>query len=126
MVTNKKTYGKAKSIPVGLAWGAVVAVCITMCFAVAITQLVMEERISENAIGYGTMITLPLASVSSSLVSIGLIKRRRMQVCMMSGGIYIGVLLLVNLLLFGGQFGGLGVSVLLILFGVRNLFLLGN
>lgn len=118
MLTGKKTYGKAKSMPVGIIWGTVVALAITIVYAVIISQLVLGEKIDASAIGIGSMIVLPLASAVSAITSSGMIKRRRMQVCLLSGVSYLLSLLLINLLFFGGQFGGFAATILLVAIGV--------
>lgn len=117
MLTSKKTFGKARSMPIGLAWGTAAALLITIAFAALITQLVLGEKLDETAIGTGSMIVLPVASAVSAITASGMIKRRRMQVCMLSGVIYLLCLVLINLLLFGGQFSSLGVTILLVAAG---------
>lgn len=125
MVTNKKVMGKAGSVPKGLAIGTVAALLITILFAVGMTQLILAEKISEMAMGYGAMIVMPLASAVSALIATGVIKRRRMQICLLAGLAYFIVLGIINVVFFGGQFSGVAVSVLLILLGAFAVGLLG-
>lgn len=125
MVTNKKVRGKAWPIPKGLAMGTAVAVLLTILFAVGMTQLILTETISEAALGYGAMILLPMASAISALIAVGIIKRRRMQICLLAGLAYFIALGLINVVFFGGQFEGVGVSLLLILLGVLCVGVLG-
>ena len=117
MVTGKKTYGKAKPMAVGLAFGVGAALLLTVVFSVAVTQLVLGERIEENAIGYWTGGMLPICTALGSWIAVGLVKRRKMQTCLITGGIYFVCLLGVNVLFFGGQFHGVFVTFLMVLLG---------
>lgn len=125
MITNKKVFGKAKSMPAGLAVGTAMGLLITIAFAVVMTQLVLGGKLEETAMGYGAMITIPVAAAMSALVAFTMIKRRRIQVCMMAGGLYLLCLIGINVLFFGGQFQGIGVTVLLILLGASAVGVLG-
>lgn len=125
MVTNRKVTGKAGSIPKGVAIGTAVALLLTLLVAFGMTQLVLTEKMSENGIGYGAMITLPFVSGISSWIAVGIIRRRRMQVCLLSAASYFIVLCAINILFFGGQFGGLWLSMLLIFAGAFGVGVLG-
>jgi len=117
MVTDKKNYGKAKPMAVGLAFGVGTALLLTVILSVAVTQLVLGERIEENAIGYCTGGMLPVCTAVGAWVAITLVKSRKMQTCLITGGVYYLCLLAVNVLFFGGQFDGVFVSLLMVLLG---------
>lgn len=125
MVTNKMTFGKAGSYLKGISIGTVVALALTMCYAILMSQLVLTDKIDVSALGYGSMILLPLASAVSAWIAVGIIKRKRMQVCIISGGTYFAMLGLINIFFFGGQFNGGLITAVLILVGVLCVGLLG-
>ncbi len=125
MVTKRKATGKAGTIPKGIVIGTAVALLLTLLATVGMTQLILTEKISETSIGYGSMIALPLASGMSAWIAVGIIRRRRMQVCLLSAVSYFIVLSAINILFFGGQFGGVWVSLLLIFVGAFGVGVLG-
>lgn len=125
MVTNKKVFGKAMSLPAGIAIGGGAALVVTLFLAAGLTQLVLSERIDEGSIGYWASGALPACSALGALIAVGVIKRKRMQVCLLTGALYFITLLAINVLFFGGQFSGVGVTVLLILLGTGAVGLLG-
>ena len=125
MVINKKVRGKAGSIAKGLTLGTLAALCITVLFAIAMTQMVLAEKLSAEAVGYGVLIVLPIATAISALIAVGIIKRRRMQICLMAGLAYFVVLGVVNVVFFGGQFGGAGVALLMIALGALGVGAMG-
>jgi putative membrane protein (TIGR04086 family) len=125
MTTNKKVFGKAGSMPLGLAAGTAVGLLVTIAFAVVMAQLVLGGKLKEGAMGYGAMIAIPVSAAIGALVSVAIIKRRRMQVCLITGAAYLLSLIGINILFFGGQFQGLVVTVLLILLGTGGIGALG-
>lgn len=125
MVTNKKVFGKAGSVPKGIGLGLTTAMVLTVIFAIVMTQLILTEKAGEASLGYAAIFVLPCISAVSALVAVAIIKRRRMQVCLLSGVAYFLALGLVNVLAFGGQFEGVGVTLLLILAGVLFVGVLG-
>lgn len=117
MVTNRKVYGKAMSMPAGIGIGVAVNVLITVIGCALIAKLIDASVLEIEAIGYGTMIILLMSSFLGALAAAGLVKRRRLLVCMTVGGLYLGLLLLINGFLFGGAVSGVGVTALLLLSG---------
>lgn len=125
MVTNKKVFGRAGSMPKGLALGTTAALVLTVGYAILMTQLILTETVDMTALGYGSMILLPVVSAVSAWIAVSIIKRKRMQVCLLSGGVYFTVLALINIFFFGGQFQGVLVTVALILAGVLVVGVMG-
>lgn len=125
MVVNKKVSGKAMNIPVGLAIGLAVSVVMTIIGAVIVANLLITEKIGENAIGYGAIIILLLSSAVGSWLAALLIKHRWMIVCLGAGGCYFLTLLAITALFFGGQYQGMGVTALAVLGGSGAVGLLG-
>ena len=117
MAINQKVTGRTSSMPVGLAIGGGVSLIITLLTAALLAELINREAISEESVGYGVMILLLLSSAIGSLTAVGKIKRQRMAVCLLSGGIYFCILLSITALFFGGQYDAVGVTAVLVLGG---------
>ena len=117
MVMNRKVTGTAASLPVGLAVGAVVSSAVTAAGSALAAKLVLGGSIPEGAIGYCAMVILLLASALGAWTAAGRIRHRRLYVCMLSGAVYYGCLLMLTALFFGGQYQGMGVTALVVLAG---------
>jgi len=117
MRTKMKQTGTASSIPAGLACGALTATGITLVSAVAAANLVNREILGWENIGYAVLVILMLSSWLGAVVSAEKIKRQRLAMCITSGLIYFGILLIVTGLFFGGQYSGVGETALLIFCG---------
>ena len=117
MVINRKVTGKASSIPAGLALGGFVSLLITLILAGIIAKLVSTEKLAEENIGYGVMVLLFTASAAGAITANTRIKRQRLAVSCLSGLVYMGILLSITALFFGGQYEAVGVTALLVLGG---------
>ncbi len=117
MQIAKKVTGRASGIPVGLSIGAVISLLITVAGAATTAQLVATEKIGEDGIGYAAMLIAAVAAAMGAWGAYSAVKRRRLQICMLSGGVYFGILLAMTALFFGGRYRGMGVTALAILFG---------
>lgn len=125
MVVDRKVTGTASSTPGGLALGWGVGMGITVLGAAVCAHLISKETIAGEGIGYCAMVIVLLSTVLGALVSAGKIKRRRLQVCLMSGAVYYATLLAGTALFFGGQYQGMGVTGLLVLAGCGVVILMG-
>lgn len=112
-----KVSGKAMGIPAGIAIGDLVSLAITVAGAAFSAWLVSTQKIGEGGIGYAAMIVVTLAAAVGAWISTMMIKRLRLQMCMLSGVCYFLTLLAMTALLFGGQYQGIGVEAVLILAG---------
>lgn len=117
MIANHKVTGKAMSVPGGIGLAAVVSIATTLLMSGLLAWLVLTERVGEIAVGYGTMVILLVSSFLGAMIAAGVIKHRKMMVCLLSGAAYLLCLLACTALFLGGQYQGVGVSVLLILAG---------
>ena len=117
MHTKKKVTGTAMAIPAGLGIGIAASLAVTLLGAAFIAWLIAGERIGEASTGYGAMAILVLASAVGAFVSSSLIKRLRLQICLLSGVGYFLMLLGMTALFFGGQYQGMGVSGITVLIG---------
>lgn len=125
MVVNKKVTGKAMSMPLGLVVGLAVSVVITLLAVGTIAHLVLGGKMSAETIGYGSVVTLLLSSAAGAWVAARSVKHRWMVVCLGTGGIYFLMLLSCTALFFGGQYEGVGVTLLMVLAGSGAVGLFG-
>ena len=125
MVANRKVTGTASSMPMGLALAAFISLTVTLAGAAVFASLISKEALGEESIGYCAMVLILAASLLGAAVAVGKIKRRRVYVCLLSGGIYYGILLAMTALFFGGQYQGMGVTAPLVLAGSGLVALLG-
>ena len=117
MVTQHKATGRASSLPGGLAWGALVSMGLTLVGSALVALLVYRGSMPVDGIGYGAMVILMVSALSGAWTAWKKVKRLRLQVCLISGGIYYLMLLGVTMLFFGGQFRGMGVTALVVACG---------
>ncbi len=117
MYARKKVTGTTMGIPGGLGLGIFVSLLITLAGAALTAWLIASEKIGEGSIGYAVIVILIVASAMGALVAVSLVKRMRLQVCMLTGVFYYLTLLAMTALMFGGQYQGMGVSALVILAG---------
>lgn len=125
MTVNRKPNGRAMTLPAGSALGAAFALLWTLISSGFLAWLIHNERLPEEAIGYGSMVILLSASILGALVAYGKVKKQRMLTSACSGGIYLLMLLAITALFFGGKYSGMGVTALLILGGSGTAALLG-
>ena len=115
---------RAGSIPASLASAAVVGVAATAAGAGLMSWLIIREVLSELSIGYSAMGILLIASFLSAWVALSRAQKKAMVVSALSGLIYYGILLLVNMLCYKGGMEGTLVTGLLVLGGTGAALLL--
>lgn len=125
MFANRKVTGTASSMAGGLAWGGAVSMALTVILAVVTAKMVDMGTLAEGNVGYAALGILLISTVSGARLAAGRIKRRRLLVCLASGAIYYGLLLLVTALFFGGKYTGMGVTALAVLGGSGASCLMG-
>ncbi len=116
-VYKSKSKGTAKAIPIGLAIGGLVSIIVTLAGSALLSYLVLSEMIGEQGIGYGSMIILLLSTILGSLIAVRTIQKQRLQVSLMSAGLYYLMLIGITALFFGGEYAGMGVTGLVVLIG---------
>lgn len=124
-MTKGKATGRALSMPAGLAVGGLTSLGITLAGSGVLAWLIHRERMEMENVGYGILGMLLLASFLGAMTAWRKIRRRRMLVCAASGAVYLGLLLAIPALFFGGQYGGVWVTALLVLGGSLAAGLLG-
>lgn len=120
-----KATGRALSMPAGLAVGGATSLGITLAGSGVLAWLIHREMMEMENVGYGILGMLLLASFLGAMTAWRKIRRRRMLVCAASGAVYLGILLVIPALFFGGQYSGVWVTALLVLAGSLSAGLLG-
>lgn len=117
MTVNRKATGTASSIPAGMASGALASIGITLAGALLTAKLLDNQILKWENCGYGVLIILLVSSWAGAVVTASKVKRKRFVMCLASGGIYFILLMICTALFFGGQYSGVGETVLLIFCG---------
>lgn len=117
MVTNRKPTGRAATIPIGLLTGGIAALVSTFVLTAVLAKLMEGEILPEENIGYGVMIMLLVSAFLGSATACKRVKRQFLMTAALSGLCYTALLLSITALFFGGQYSGLGVTVLLVCCG---------
>ena len=114
------------TMPMGLGLGAAASMLITVLIAFVGAAMIFRQVIPEESVGYCSLAALLCGTVTGAMVSAGAIKRRRLVVSLMSGGIYLCILLSCTALFFGGQYEGFGVTFLTVALGSAVAALIQN
>lgn len=114
---NIKNTGRAMTVPSGLAVGATVSMTTTIVIAFLGAQMVMNGILSQEQIGYCSLAALLASTILGAITACNRIKTRKLFVCILSGCIYLSVLLATTALFFGGQYQGFGVTAATVLIG---------
>lgn len=117
MITERRSTGRASSIPGGLAVGAVISILATVFVSAIGAHLVSSEMLPQEQIGYCSIAALMTATILGAVAASGKVKRRKPVVCMLSGLTYYGILLAITALFFGGQYEGMGVTLIIVFLG---------
>lgn len=102
--------------------GSIVATLILSALATGLANRGMVGEASIDAVSVGILV---LSSVVGSLLGCAVTGHRRVQVCLISGGVYYLALLACNVMLFDGIFRTVGVTGLVVLGGCGAVILLG-
>ena len=116
-MTKSKREGRAVSIPSGLAAGAAVSIAATVVISFVGAQLILNEVMTQDRIGYCSMTALLSGTILGAVTASGKIRHRKLLICMLSGGVYFCLLLAATALFFGGQYEGFLITFLTVLMG---------
>lgn len=119
----KQKAGQALSVPAGIGAGVATAIAITLILAAIISWLISVEKLGEQFIGYGSLITLLVSSSAGSAVAIHAVKQKLAITSVLTGLIYYIILLSVTALFFEGQYQAMGVTLLVIAAGSIGVYL---
>ena len=117
MLLKKKVAGKTIGVPGGLAIGIMVSLLITVLSAALVAWLLSAQTIGEGTVNSLKMLTHGISAIVGSVTAYNLVKRMRLQVCLLCGACYYIILIGMTALLFGGQYRGLGVTALIVIAG---------
>ena len=125
MVTRRSSQLDIGILAKGVGIGAVVSIMTTILGSAICAWLLASETIGESSIGYITVTLLLLSSIVGAFTAVCTIKRNRVPVCIISGGIYLLSLLTINALFFQSTYSGVGESALMVFAGVLSVAILG-
>ena len=117
MRVNRKPTGRAVSVPVGLGWGLLTSVVITLSGCLLTAHLINREILSWEQSGYSVMAILLFSAWAGAAVTAGKIKRRKAMMCLGAGTSYFLLLMAMTALFFGGHYSGVGETGLMIFCG---------
>ena len=109
--------GTATSMPRGIFVGVMVSLLLTVCICGGIAVLLDREIIRWDSTGITVLLGLLVSSFIGSKLALKRIKRKNMQVCLISGMTYWLMLLCFTALFFHGIYDAVGVSGAVILSG---------
>lgn len=108
MKDRLKNSGRAASIPMGMLTAAAVSIILTVLISTIGAILISKEVLAQEGIGIWSMLTLVTGTLAGGITAAGRIKRRRLQMSLIHGGIYYLILLSMTVLFFGGEYSGMG------------------
>lgn len=107
---HNKVKGTSKTIPLGLGIGSIISLIITFIGSAVTAYLITTEKIGQGSTGYASLLILFTAAAMGAWGAVSSVKRLRLQICLLSGGLYYLILLAITALFFGGQYDGMGVT----------------
>ena len=114
MVRNAKFTGTAAPMALGITLGVGIAFAILGVSAAVIAWLVLGEKMDISAVGYAVMVCHLLSVGVGGIAASGMIKHRKLAVCLSVGGVYYLSLIGCTAAFFGGQYQGMGVTAILV------------
>ena len=115
MRIKKKVTGVAMAMPAGLAIATLISFIITLAGSAAVSHMVSTEKLGAESIGYAAMVILAVAAAMGAWSASSLIRKMRLQVCMLAGASYYAVLLAMTALFFGGRYQGMFTTAVIVL-----------
>ncbi len=109
---KRRTNRKPSSVPVGLAVSLAVSLLLTILGTVLITFMIAGESMAPESVGYGSLLTLVLASIAGAVTIVKTVGQKPLVMCLASGGIYFLCLLCMTALFFGGEYQGIPATAL--------------
>lgn len=113
------------NIPKGIAIGLAASLTSTLIGTAIAAGLLASEKIGEGSLGYIALTLLLLSSILGALVSVMIIRQKRLPICLISGGAYLLSLLAINALFYQGTYSGTGESAMVILAGALSVAIIG-
>jgi len=122
---GNKNSGRARSIPAGIGWASLIMMGWTLTGAAITAWLILRGTMPEQWIGYCALVILIIGGYIGAWTSYTMIKHRRALVGGLAGATYMLCLTGVNAVFFGGQYEGIGATMLAILAGCGSWILMG-
>ena len=116
----------APSIPTGLGIGLAVGIMITLIFTAIGAYLVHSETLPEESFDYIAPVVQFFGALACGWVTLKMTDRHKMQMCLLSGGLYFLTLLAMTALFFGGEYHDVGIGALAVLLGAGGVGLLSG
>ena len=117
MAKQQKPFSDGGELGTALASGVVASMLSAVILCGVLAYLVASERISENSIGYGVMAILFVSSLLGGCISKYRERNRGILCCVVSGIMFLFVLVGVTALFFDGEFRGVIPNTSMILCG---------
>ena len=109
-----------------LALGTAVCIGVTVLCAAVGAAMISSGTIPESAIGYGALGTLALSSMAGALAGGWKIQEKRLYLCLLVAAEYVALLLAMTATFFGGQYEGVGLSVIMAILGAFGAAIVGQ
>lgn len=116
MNAKKVQTGRTRSVPIGVLTGLAAGLIVTAIAAAICAAMMSKETIPEKG-GMTALVILLLGSVTSAWIAFAAVRQKRMQVCLLSGVCYYGLLIGCTALFFGGQYQSMGVTAVVVFVG---------
>ena len=115
MVRQARGKGKIPVIPAAVGIGLGAAWILTILGAVVMTFALAGETISIDSMGFGIVVILFVSTFAASMVATWYAKGKKMQISLITAGVYFLTLLAMNAIFFGGEYRGVGVYLLVVI-----------
>lgn len=117
MALKKLLPKKERGLPEALVIGVLAGIIVTLIGTSLLAYLIGNETLDIHSVNPGCIVIHFLGSGAVGLVSYGFLKRQRIIVCALSALCYFLLQLGMTAMFFGGQYQGIGGSVLAIIGG---------
>ena len=117
---------KGNSMASKLALGAAVCIGVTVLCAAVGAAMISSGRIPESTMSYGALGTLALSSMAGALAGGWKIQEKRLYLCLLVAAVYVALLLAITATFFGGQYEGVGLSVIMAILGAFGAAIVGQ
>ena len=121
----KRIKGRQVSLPAGIGIGIGASVFISIAGAMILAVLINGEYMDINSLTAGTALLHLIASFVGSWLASVLTKQKRLITSLITAASYLLVMLGMTALVFGGQYQGVGLALLMVLIGAGVVILLG-
>ena len=125
MAKKHKLSHSGISVPVCVTVGAISCLLVTMLGALLLAYMVGNETFGVAGIGIGSMLVLLLSTVLGCWIARALNKEKQLLVCGLTALVFYLSLISITAVFFDGIYTGMGLTALVILFGVGGSLLVG-